>query len=100
MRREYLLLRHDPILPSISEILMHQLAIIPLPNHDILNDPSLTLLQVNIIQRRISKHRELITNPLIGSLIKPFMLLAMAFKFPLQPGVNGPVMKLNVMVKG
>ena len=99
MRGKLLFFSHYVIILPFFKEITHQFTVVAFPNKYFFILNFIALVKVYIIQGWICKNRELIAQPLISSLIQPFMLLAVANKFTLEPTVNWSIVKFDIIIR-
>lgn len=99
MWRKLLLLTHYGVILKLGEEVSHQFAVISLSHKYASLAYLFALLQVDVVQRWISKDWKLVTQPLIGTLIQPFVFWTVTHEPALQPAVNRTVVPSDVVVE-
>jgi hypothetical protein len=99
MRRKLFLVSHQVELLPVLKIVGNQLAIVALAHKDLPGFHLIAVVEVHVVEGRVCKDREFVTQPLVGPFVQPFVFLAVRHECSLEPAVQGPIVELDIVVE-
>lgn len=100
MRRKLFFFAHYIVVFLFFEVVRYQFTVVACAHKNISAFHFLVFLNVEVIEGWISENREFIAHPFIGAFIEPLVFIAVADELALEPGINGAVVVLYVVVEG
>ena len=100
MRGKLFFFAHYVVAFFFFEVVRNQFAVVACAHKNVSALHFLVFLYVEVIEGWISENGEFIAHPFIGAFIEPLVFIAVTNKLALEPGINGAVVVLYVVVEG